>query len=291
MFRRFIVTHPLIAAMAALAILTLSVIVGSSLATSSGTDAVVGSDAPSTSDPRAEPLRPEVAGERLIQGLELTGEFGFVLYDSVKDRPLIAYRADQVHYSQSVVKLLIAVGALEQEGADVAAVTEMLARSDDDIASELWGQLNGPALIEQQALAMDLRYTEPSPDWGRWGDTQISASDVVRIYEFLRDESPERERQIIFDALAAIEDRGADGFDQTFGLPAAADGLDSAVNQGWGCCKPDRFLVSTGMVGADYRYSVAIFGGWDETQVDERSAADEMTALADALLDAVPLQQ
>jgi len=230
---------------------------------------------------------PEVAAELILDEAGLVGEFSFVLYDAVEDRYLLSYRPDQVQFSQSTAKLLIAVGAL-QRGADPSRVAEMLTWSDDPIANELWGLVEGPVLTEELAATMGLEHTTPSPEWGRWGDTMIAASDMVRIYEYLLDELPEGDRTVILDALAATTAKGSDGFDQTFGLPTAAAGLDWAVKQGWGCCKPDRFLVSTGAIGADRRYIATIFGAWDETQVGEAQAAEEMTTVAAAVIDRIP---
>jgi hypothetical protein len=230
---------------------------------------------------------PEQAAADLLQEAELAGEFAFVLYDSVEDRYLLSHRPDETHNTMSVSKILIAVGALER-GVDPARVAEMISRSHDPIANELWGVVGGPPVIEELAVAMGLEHTTPSPEWGRWGDVQISASDVVRMYEYVLAELPEADRTVIVDAMVGTTALGADGYDQTFGIPTAAAGLDWAVKQGWGCCKPDRFLVSTGTVGSDHRYIVAIFGAFDETRIDEAQSAEEMTTVAAAVIDHLP---
>ncbi|HLU28751.1 MAG TPA: hypothetical protein VKZ65_09960 [Glycomyces sp.] len=270
-----------VAAMVAL----LAIAAGVSAAGVSGTKAV--SRPPTAASGFDDRPRAEIAAEALLLEVEPVGDFGFVLYDSARDGYLLSHRSDAVHFSQSIAKLLIAVSAL-QAGMDSAAVTEMLSRSDDWIASELWEQLDGPAVVEDQVEAMGLEHTAPAEEWVRWGDTLTSASDVVRVYEHLLEELPERERAIVFAALEGMADVGADGFDQTFDIPGAAVGRPWAVKQGWGCCKPDRFLVSTGTVGPDHRYIVAIFGAWDERQVDEAQAAAEMTALAEAVVGFIP---
>ncbi|MCD0444944.1 hypothetical protein LO763_15100 [Glycomyces sp. A-F 0318] len=230
---------------------------------------------------------PESAAADFMGGAGLAGEFGFALYDSAEDRYLLAYRPDDVHFSMSVSKVLIAVGAL-RAGADPSRVAEMISRSDDPIANELWGVVEGPVVIEELAEEMGLEHTTPSPDWGRWGDVLISASDIVRMYEFVLTGLPEGDRAVIVDAMAATTEFGSDGYDQTFGIPTAADGLDWAVKQGWGCCKPDLFLVSTGTIGPDHRYIAAVFGAWDEHEVSEEQAAREMTAVAEFLVGALP---
>jgi hypothetical protein len=234
--------------------------------------------------PSPEP-DPEQAAADLLD--DLAGEFSFVLYDTVEDRYLLSHRPDDTHFTMSVSKILIAIGAL-RSGADPARVAEMISWSDDPIANELWGVVEGPVVIEELAAAMGLEHTTPSPNWGRWGDVLISASDVVRMYEYVLTELPEADRTVILRAMAETTELGSDGYDQTFGIPTAADGLDWAVKQGWGCCKPDRFLVSTGTLGADHRYIAAIFGAFDETLVGETQSAAEMTAVAEALIAALP---
>jgi hypothetical protein len=114
----------------------------------------------------------------------------------------------------------------------------MLSWSDDPIASELWSLVEGPVVIEELAAAMGLEHTKRSPDWGRWGDVLISASDVVRMYEYVLVELPESDRAVIIDALVGMTDLGSDGFDQTFGIPTAAVDLDWAVEQGWAAANP-----------------------------------------------------
>ncbi len=237
--------------------------------------------------PSSAEADPELAAATLLEEAGLAGEFSFVLYDSVEDRYLLSHRADELHNTMSVSKILIAVGAL-RVGADPVRVAEMISRSDDSIASELWGVVGGPAVIDDLAASMGLEHTEPSPEWGRWGDVQISASDVVRMYEHVFTELPEAERTVIVDAMAATTALGSDGYDQTFGIPDAAGDLGWAVKQGWGCCKPDRFLVSTGTVGSDHRYMIAIFGAFDETRVGEEQSAAEMTTVAAALIASIP---
>ncbi|GAA2138026.1 hypothetical protein [Glycomyces algeriensis] len=237
---------------------------------------------PTTAEPD-----PETAAASIIQESGLAGEFSFVLYDSVEQRYLLSHRADETHNTMSVSKIIIGIGALEH-GVEPSRVAEMISRSHDPIANELWGVVGGPAVIEEQAALMGLEHTVPAEDWGRWGDVQISASDVVRMYEYVLNELPEDDRAVIVDAMEATTELGADGYDQTFGIPDAAGGLDWAVKQGWGCCKPDRFLVSTGTVGADHRYILAVFGAFDETLIDEAQSGEEMTTVAEAVIAAIP---
>ncbi|MEU6859521.1 hypothetical protein AB0B28_11705 [Glycomyces sp. NPDC046736] len=236
-------------------------------------------------EPEPEQIDPEQYAAELLEGL--TGEFSFVLYDTASGEYLLSHNPDEAKQTMSVVKILIAVGALER-GADPGRVAEMISRSDDAIANDLWGMVDRTAVVEEQAAAMGLRFTTPSTDPGRWGDTLMSASDAVRMYEYVLTELPEEARAVILDAMAQTTEFGSDGYDQTFGIPEAAAGLDWAAKQGWGCCKPDRYLLSTGTIGSDDRYIAAIFGTFDETVVDEAASGAEMTAVAAGLIAFLP---
>ncbi|MFG3341563.1 hypothetical protein [Glycomyces sp. NPDC048151] len=270
-----------VAAVAAFAALTVTVVLAFS-----GSDQSLLARTATAPEVEAQPA-PVLAAEEILTATGVEGEFSFVLYDSVEDRYLLSYRADETHNTMSTAKLFIAIGALEL-GADPADIAKMISMSDDPIANSLWGVVGGPDLITELAGTMGLEHTTPSPEYGRWGDVQISASDMARVVEYVMTELPEDDRTVIVDAMEATTEHGSDGYDQTFGIPTAAAGRDWAVKQGWGCCKPDRFLVSAGTVGADHRYIAAVFGAFDETVSTEEQSAAEMTLVTTAVLRHLP---
>ncbi|WIX90963.1 hypothetical protein [Amycolatopsis sp. DG1A-15b] len=184
------------------------------------------------------------------------GKLSVLVHDRRTGRDLVSHQPDATYPAASLVKLLIALEALRQ-GEPAGVVAELLSRSDDEVAGRLWAQLGGPAIVTGWAARIGLTATRPPADPGHWGSTLVTAADVVRCYRYLLDAAPPATRQIVLRALESAARRGADGFEQLFGVPAAVTATDWAVDQGWSCCDPDRTLHATGVVG-DRRYVVVV---------------------------------
>ncbi|WP_328615895.1 hypothetical protein OHS18_03530 [Amycolatopsis sp. NBC_00355] len=210
----------------------------------------------------------------------LPGKLSVLVHDRKNGDDLVSYRPDATYTSASLVKLLIAFEALRQ-GVPAGTVSQMLSRSDDEVASQLWSKLGGPGLVTSWASRIGMTSTRPPVDPGHWGSTVVTASDLVRLYEYLMDKAPETTRQVVLHALDGATEHGADGFDQYFGIPGAVTAADWAVKQGWSCCDPGRDLHTSGLV-AGRRYIVVVLSaqsagtGWPE-------ASDRVTAVVKAL--------
>ncbi|WP_130347467.1 serine hydrolase [Herbihabitans rhizosphaerae] len=183
---------------------------------------------------------------------------GAIVLDRTTGATRLSVNPDQQFYSASLVKLLIAMEALDDD-VSTAQVTRMLSVSDDEIASALWVRLGGASIVTDAARTIGLTATRPPDIAGRWGNTLVSARDVVKVYQHVL-ALPERHRSVIVNALASAPRHAADGFDQYFGIP---DGLGKpfAVKQGWGNSGADHVLHSTGLVGTDNRYVVVLLTG------------------------------
>jgi hypothetical protein len=181
------------------------------------------------------------------------------------------------------VKLLIAIDALHQ-GASVAErknIARMLQMSDDAIASTMWVNDGGPRLVARTVQLIGLQGTEPPDVYGKWGETKLTAHDMVRVYQYVMNSLPPDDHALIVSALAQATEYGADDFRQYFGIP---DGLTAqwAIKQGWGNNDHTMVLHSTGLVGPKWRYVVVLLtehplgSGW-------KTCADSVTAAAAAL--------
>ncbi|MEV6626579.1 hypothetical protein AB0M83_24740 [Amycolatopsis sp. NPDC051106] len=212
--------------------------------------------------------------DRLVPG----GNVSVVVFDRQAGSTTVSAHADRAYTSASLVKLLIALAVLEQ-GGPVAQVQRMLSRSDDDLASRFWSAYGGPAIVTGWAKKLGLTGTRAPADPGRWGDTRITAKDVVRIYQYVVAHAP----GAIVAALRAATERGSDGFRQYFGIPDAAGDRPWAVKQGWSCCGPTRMLHTSGLVGEDGRYIVAVLSE-HPASVDYATASKRVTAVVSALL-------
>ncbi|MBW4718600.1 class A beta-lactamase-related serine hydrolase [Saccharothrix obliqua] len=220
--------------------------------TSSTTTVVALPEPPILEEPTVStmPPAPEPPVEVSLEGVVPAVRRGVAVLDRRTGREVFAEQPDQPFPAASVIKLLIALDALERHAASPSAVADMLSTSDDDIANRLWRQ----AIPRTWAARLGLAGLTPAPDPNKWGDTLMTAHDVIAIYQHVLD-SPQAD--VIIDALAAATPLGADGFDQTFGIPDAVEDHRWAVKQGWACCYGGlRALNTTGLV--DDRYVVAV---------------------------------
>lgn len=211
---------------------------------------------------------------RLVPG----GYVSAVLFDRQRGVATVSVRPDRGYTSASLVKLLIALSVLEKNG-PTAEVQRMLSRSDDDLASRFWSTYGGPSIVTRWAAKIGLTGTKPPADPGRWGDTRITAADVVRIYQYVLAHAP----GAILAALRAATERGSDGFRQYFGIPDAAGGRPWAVKQGWSCCRPTRMLHTSGVIGEDSRYIVVVLTESPEAVAYE-AGSKRVTAVVQAML-------
>jgi hypothetical protein len=191
-----------------------------------------------------------------------------------------AFRAD------SLVKLLIAVDLLDRGFIGAAKpsprVTRMLAYSDDVIASQLWESGGGVAIVARSVDKLGLTGTTAPADRGRWGDTTMTAADVVRVYQHIL-ALPAADRDFLLRPLRDAPEISADGFDQHYGIPAGLAGLPWAIKQGWAAGRGSVEAHTTGLVGAGDRYLVVLLAGYPDG-TDLQTAAQATTSSAAALL-------
>jgi hypothetical protein len=220
-----------------------------------------------------------------IHAVERRATVGAFVLDRQTGTELLTIEPDRQFRSASLVKLLIAIDTLASGGDPkfTKSISAMLSRSDDAIASSLWVQGGGGALVTRTSALLGLTGTAlPPPSRpGRWGDVSLTARDVVRIYEYVLTALPEEQRTLMVDAMANAPRAAADGFDQYFGIP---DGLGGtwAIKQGWSDSVNDIVLHSTGLVGAGHRYTVVLLTS-HPLGVSFKTAAISVTAGAKAL--------
>jgi hypothetical protein len=243
--------------------------------------------------PPAEPAASFVGLDaRVRQATATAAESGADIFTAVLDRTtgqLVTDRADQPFPIASVVKLFIADDLLLQESqgktklspADRQALEEMLRSSDDTAAQNFWDRGGQNAIIGRIVARYGLSGTT-APYNGHWDVTLSTASDLVRYYRMLLDGSgglPADQAGIIIGDLARATPSGNDGYPQRFGIPDGLYGEPVAFKQGWFCCwnGGNQLHVSTGVIGSDRRYVMAI-GSLDPT-----SAAAARENLTDAV--------
>jgi hypothetical protein len=176
----------------------------------------------------------------------------------------------------SVVKLFIADDLLLQEAKgqtqlspdDRQALDDMLRSSDDSAAEVFWDRGGGSAIVSRVTARYGLGSTTTPYD-GRWFNTLSTTGDLVQYYDKLLSGGgglPAERANFILSNLAASTPMAIDGMEpggvypQRFGIPEALYRERVAVKQGWMCCwnGGNWMHMSTGVIGADRRYVVAI---------------------------------
>ncbi|ONI92497.1 hypothetical protein ALI22I_03615 [Saccharothrix sp. ALI-22-I] len=199
------------------------------------------------------------------------------------------HNADTPFRTASLSKLLVAVDMLtsgEVLEEDLKRLSRALSLSDDNAMNALWTLHDGMGAIGRVATQAGLAATQAPTDASQWGDVEMSANDVAKLYSYILTKLPDDSRTFIVNALSAAADTAADGFDQAYGL--LAPGIDGYAKQGWMWYLPaDFYLHTAGVVGG--RYAIAVLS--IQTGVGEQTAKNRLTALTTTLLAGLLTQQ
>lgn len=249
---------------------------------------------PDTNVPVAETLDDRL-GQAQVAALGRGADVSIAILDRSSDKYLDV-AGDQQIETASVAKLFIAEDLLHQDARGERPITDddrtlmaaMLESSDDTAANLLWDEVGGQEVITRVAERYALTATTPPWD-GMWWNTETTTRDLVTFYSGVLDDSdqlgPERVEQFV-EYLRQSTPEGTDGYDQRFGLPEALFGEPViGVKQGWMCCVEDKWIhLSTGIVGDDNRYIIAIGSREDVQYTDEDSFYPD-TSFTDAVDD------
>ncbi|MDQ0380805.1 serine hydrolase [Amycolatopsis thermophila] len=190
-----------------------------------------------------------------------TSATSVLVYDRTTDDVLRGDNTGARFRSASLVKLLIALDLVQRGHVTPQRpsprVARMLAYSDDLIADELWTSGGGPEIVRRTASALGLTATEPPADAGRWGDTLLSAADVLKVYQAVLS-LPPSQRRLILDPLRDAPQVAADGTNQHFGIPDGLPGRSWAIKQGWAAGRGGVDAHTSGLVGPGDRYVVVV---------------------------------
>lgn len=194
----------------------------------------------------------------------------------------------------SVVKLFIAddlllqvaKGQTELTPADQQLLDVMLRSSDDSAAETFWNRSGGSAIITRVVGRYGLTATR-TPGNGRWYNTISTVTDLVHYYDMLLSGAgglPPEQANIIVGDLAQSTPTAPDGmvpggvYPQRFGIPEGLYAEPVAVKQGWMCCiGADWMHLSTGVIGMDRRYVMAI------SSMQAADADDARATITDAV--------
>jgi len=194
-------------------------------------------------------------------------------------------------YSASVVKLFTVVDILHRaetgratlSSAQVNNIQRALTVSDDNAMNALWEQFGGSSTVTELVGLANLQDTQPPVTPGEWGETKVSARDVVAMYQYMLTSLNPGDQQLVLSALSSAQNTGADGFDQAFGLLQSPRLSGVAAKQGWMLDGGSEYLHSTGIVGSGNRFLIAVLSkrpasnGYDVGRADVSTAVGRLT--------------
>lgn len=170
--------------------------------------------------------------------------------------------------SASIPKILVAESLLDRSrqgsisltAQDRALMESMVMRSDDAAMSSLYSRFGGLDMIVSVVQKYGLSEIGGPPTPSYWGMYQITAHDMVRFYDAMMNGGLQPvDRDYLVSLMRAATPTGTDGFNQYSGIPHALPDQVWGVKQGWMCCQEgQRRLHTTGILGADNRFLVAV---------------------------------
>jgi hypothetical protein len=170
--------------------------------------------------------------------------------------------------SASIPKILVAESLLDRArqglivltSRDRALMEVMVTRSDDAAMSDLYSRFGGLDMIVSVVQKYGLSEIGGPPTPSYWGMYQITAHDIVRFYDGMMNGGLQpQDRDYLLSLMRAATPTGTDGFNQYSGIPHALPNQVWGVKQGWMCCQEgQRRLHTTGVLGADNRFLVAV---------------------------------
>jgi hypothetical protein len=196
--------------------------------------------------------------------------------------------------SASLSKLMVAVDVLDRhraEGrqpgpADLELIGRALSASDDDAMNVLWGKHDGAGAIGRVAGRLGLTARLPPDATETWGDTMVTAADMVAIHRHVLQDMAPRDRAVIAGALAATSAVAADGFGQHYGLLHEGASPQRYAKQAWVPYGPAGYLMHSAGVAYDGRtghaYAIALLSIQPYTSA--QTARDRLSAIAAAAM-------
>lgn len=230
------------------------------------------SAAPTTTSqtPTTPPDNPALAetAVQAVDALDVSGvQYGVAVLDRVSGHETIGREGDVGFYSASVIKLFVVVdllhkqemGEIKLDSNDQYDIKRALELSDDKAMDALWEDFDGPALVTEMIKLAGLHDTVlDAKDSGEWGETKISARDVLAVWQYALTKLSGTDASLVINDTHSAANNGADGFDQAFGLLEPPRPATVKAKQGWMIAGSEMILNTTGALGSNNQYLVAI---------------------------------
>lgn len=191
------------------------------------------------------------------------GRAGVAVYDRQTHRLSTGGRASAQVSAASTVKAFVAADLLYRNAHrtirlsayDFRQMTPMITQSSNSAFTYLWNKYGGDRIVRNIIHRYGLTQTATTSVPGFWGFTRMTAHDFAL---FLGKAADDRTVGPWLTTTMSHSQHIVGGFDQWFGIPASGI-RPFAIKQGWTCCDTGDILNSTGYVGTNWRYTIAIF--------------------------------
>lgn len=208
------------------------------------------------------------AAVRAVDRLQIDGvQYGIGILDRRSGQETLGTEGDVGFYAASVIKLYVVVALLhnseldevELSADDQDDIRRALELSDDSAMDALWERHDGPTLITEMIRLAGLQDTVPDAEEpGEWGETKISARDILSVWNYAITRLSAADSKLVLDETHDAQDYGADHFYQAFGLLQSPRSATVKAKQGWMIDGSTMILNTTGVLGSDNQYVVAI---------------------------------
>jgi hypothetical protein len=223
-----------------------------------------------TPTPTTTPDNPALAKQAVAQvdALHVSGvQYGVGVLDRRTGAETLGAEGTVGFYSASVIKLYVVVDLLHRaengevtlSSTDQYHIRRMLELSDDNAMNSIWEKYDGAELVTEITKLAGLHDTElDAADPGEWGETKISARDVLAVWQYALTKLTPADTNLVVSDTHSAANNGADGFDQAFGLLEPPRATTVKAKQGWMIAGSEMILNTTGALGSDNQYLVAI---------------------------------
>jgi hypothetical protein len=227
----------------------------------------------STKPPVATDPLPSGAAQAAVNAVDAqaTGgvDYGVAVLDRATGTETLGKAGSAQFYCASVLKLFLIADLLHQQEQGAITLSQRdnddiglaLTRSDDSAMDALWENYDGPSAIDALIGLAHLRDTQVPADinrTGEWGETLISARDVLAVYSYVLTQLNATDRNLVIGDLNNADPTGYQGFDQAFGLLGPTRDGATKAKQGWMSYQHRIMLHTTGILDGRNQVVVAI---------------------------------
>ena len=225
-------------------------------------------------------------------------QFGVAVLDRATGTETLGKAGSTQFYCASVLKLFLITDLLHQQEQGTITLGQRdnddirlaLTESDDAAMDSLWENYNGPAAINGLIKLVQLQDTQVPANinkTGEWGETLISARDVLAVYQYVLTQLTANDRNLIIGDLNNANPVGYQNFNQAFGLLGPTRNGTTKAKQGWMSYQHQIMLHTTGILDSKNQVVVAILSARPGPLGDYQPAEQQLDNATAAMVKAL----